>query len=215
MVTDTTTGTSRLLANVIVGGEATGVSYDPVNRTVAVGYSCAICPQTGLASPQGIKTFNADTGELLSDILLQPSTATQVSQGGEAFYTLAPDNTAQVQQNTSEIAKTNAEVQQLGAQVDENTEAIERNTAAIGRHEKRIDENTEGVALALAVSGGVSFPNTKAFAVSGGWGTFEGSHALGFGAIGRVSDKVYLTGGVGMGLENSTVGGRAGFLFAW
>jgi trimeric autotransporter adhesin len=47
------------------------------------------------------------------------------------------------------------------------------------------------------------------------WGTFEGSHALRSGAIGRVSDKIYLTGGVGMGLENSTVGGRAGFLLAW
>jgi hypothetical protein len=56
---------------------------------------------------------------------------------------------------------------------------------------------------------------SKAFAFSGGWGTFEGSNALGFGAIGRVSDKVYLTGGVGMGLDNSTVGGRAGFLLAW
>jgi trimeric autotransporter adhesin len=69
--------------------------------------------------------------------------------------------------------------------------------------------------MALAMAGGASLPNSKTFALSGGWGTFEGSNALGFGAIGRVSDKVYLTGGVGMGLNNSTVGGRAGFLFAW
>jgi hypothetical protein len=54
--------------------------------------------------------------------------------------------------------------------VDENTEAIERNTAAIGRHEKGIDENTEGVALALAMTGGLNLPNSNVFAVSGGWG---------------------------------------------
>jgi hypothetical protein len=38
------------------------------------------------------------------------------------------------------------------------------------------------------MAGGLALPDGKAFAMSGGWGTFEGGHALGFGAMGRVSN---------------------------
>jgi trimeric autotransporter adhesin len=240
MVTDTATGSSRFVATVVqpnegpagTGGAVGQINYDPVSRTVAVQYQL----RSNGANPNvfGIKTYNVDTGGLISNVVSSPE---GFGFGAtDAYYALPPDNSAQVQQNTaqiastsaqvqqntaqiasntSEIAKTQGEVQRLGAQVEENTSAIERNTAAIARQEKRIDENSEGVAMALAMAGGASLPNRKTLALSGGWGTFEGSNALGFGAIGRVSDKVYLTGGVGMGLNNSTVGGRAGFLFAW
>lgn len=224
MVTDTATGSSRFVATVIqpnegpagTGGAVGQINYDPVSRTVAVQYQL----RSNGANPNVFGINNVDTGGLISNVVSSPE---GFGFGAtDAYYALPPDNSAQVQQNTaqiasntSEIAKTQGEVQRLGAQVEENTSAIERNTAAIARQEKRIDENSEGVAMALAMAGGASLPNSKTFALSGGWGTFEGSNALGFGAIGRVSDKVYLTGGVGMGLNNSTVGGRAGFLFAW
>jgi YadA-like membrane anchor domain len=224
MVTDTATGSSRFVATVIqpnegpagTGGAVGQINYDPVSRTVAVQYQL----RSNGANPNVFGINNVDTGGLISNVVSSPE---GFGFGAtDAYYALPPDNSAQVQQNTaqiasntSEIAKTQGEVQRLGAQVEENTSAIERNTAAIARQEKRIDENSEGVAMALAMAGGASLPNRKTLALSGGWGTFEGSNALGFGAIGRVSDKVYLTGGVGMGLNNSTVGGRAGFLFAW
>jgi hypothetical protein len=75
-------------------------------------------------------------------------------------------------------------------------------------------KNTEGVALALAMVGGLTLPDGNTFAISGNWGTFEGENAIAFGAIGRVSKNVYITGGFGAGLNKSTFGGRAGISFS-
>ena len=72
-----------------------------------------------------------------------------------------------------------------------------------------------GVAMALAMAGGLVLPQGKDFAISGNLGTFGGRNALAFGAIGRVSNNVYLTGGVGAGLNSGTVGGQGGVIFAW
>lgn len=58
-------------------------------------------------------------------------------------------------------------------------------------------------------------PKRNCLSVSGGLGHFDGSNAVGFGAMGRVPKNVYLTGGFGAGLRQGTVGGRGGFMFAW
>jgi hypothetical protein len=68
--------------------------------------------------------------------------------------------------------------------------------------------------MALAMVGGLTLPDGKTYAISGNWGTFEGENALAFGAIARISNNIYVTGGVGMGLNNNTVGGRAGITFS-
>lgn len=72
----------------------------------------------------------------------------------------------------------------------------------------------EGVAIALAL-GGVQLPADKTFALSANVGMFEEEAALGFGAIGQVSENVYLNGGVGFGTSHGTVAGRVGASFAW
>ena len=76
--------------------------------------------------------------------------------------------------------------------------------------------NTEGVAMAIALGGsGSILPEDKNFAVSTNWGTFQGQNALGFSGVGRLNDNWFLNGGVGAGMNQGTVGGRAGVTFAW
>ncbi|HXG78865.1 MAG TPA: hypothetical protein VNJ31_05975 [Methyloceanibacter sp.] len=79
---------------------------------------------------------------------------------------------------------------------------------------QRIDENTEGIAVAMAM-GGIALPNTKAFAISANLGFYDGKQAIGTQAAVRVNDTFALTGGFGAGLEEGKVGGRVGFMAAW
>lgn len=80
---------------------------------------------------------------------------------------------------------------------------------------RRIDENREGVAMALAVAGTLSLPPGKNFALTGNWGTFEGDNALGFSGTARISKNLYFNAGIGSGLSRGTTGGRAGFTALW
>ena len=70
------------------------------------------------------------------------------------------------------------------------------------------------MAIALGGSGAI-LPDDKDFAASLNYGTFDGQNAMSFSGVGRISDNVFLNGGVGTGLNQGTVGGRAGVTFAW
>ncbi|RUY82833.1 hypothetical protein EN974_37470 [Mesorhizobium sp. M7A.F.Ca.CA.001.12.2.1] len=76
----------------------------------------------------------------------------------------------------------------------------------------RIDKAFEGTAMALAMAGG-SLPADKNFAVSINWGTFEGQNAFAGTAHARLTDNLFINGGVGA--SDHTVGGRAGLMLAW
>ena len=90
------------------------------------------------------------------------------------------------------------------------------NSAAFQNLRSDIRNNTEGVAMAIALGGsGSILPENKSFAVSTNFGTFQGQNAMGFSGVGRLNDNVFLNGGVGAGLGQGTVGGRAGITFAW
>ena len=90
------------------------------------------------------------------------------------------------------------------------------NSAAFQNLQSDIRNNTEGVAMAIALGGsGSILPENKSFAVSTNFGTFQGQNAMGFSGVGRLSDNVFLNGGLGAGLSQGTVGGRAGITFAW
>jgi len=94
--------------------------------------------------------------------------------------------------------------------------AIQGNTDAIGQNRKSIDENSEGVAMAFAMAGAVPALHTgEQFAVAGSWGAFEGENGLAFGARMRVYEGFSVAGGVGAGLDNSSVGGTISGRYGW
>ncbi len=81
--------------------------------------------------------------------------------------------------------------------------------------QSQIDTNTEGIAMAFALSGASLLPTDSSFALSLNYGHFDGSNAVAFGAAGRLDEGVYLSGGLGVGTDSGEVGGRAGLTFAW
>jgi hypothetical protein len=86
--------------------------------------------------------------------------------------------------------------------------------AQISQAFKKIDENTEGIAVAVAM-GGLSLPDTKVFAISTNMGFYDGKQALAVQGAIRLNKALALTGGVGMGLEGGEMGGRVGMMAAW
>ena len=77
-----------------------------------------------------------------------------------------------------------------------------------------IEENTGGIAIAIAM-GGLALPEGKTFAISGNFGFYDGHQAFAAQTAIRLNDTFALTGGVGIGFNNSKAGGRVGVQAAW
>ena len=123
--------------------------------------------------------------------------------------------------NTSDIATNTANIATNTANIAANTNNIALLDGRVGSLESglnavngRIDKAFEGSAMALAMAGS-GLPGDKNYAVSLNWGTFEGENAFAGSAQARISDHVILSGGIGVGANNHTVGGRAGVTVAW
>ena len=80
-----------------------------------------------------------------------------------------------------------------------------------------LDRTTEGVAMAMALSGIPSvLPDNTNLAVSANWGGFDHENALAVGGAARLTDNVFVSGGGAVGTGGrGNGGGRAGVTFAW
>jgi hypothetical protein len=85
----------------------------------------------------------------------------------------------------------------------------------------RIDENQEGVAIAIALSDPDLFGG-QTFAIKANGGYFEGSYAVGVTVKGLLVDDIFggggkltVSGGAGYGVQEQTVGGRASIQLGW
>ena len=74
---------------------------------------------------------------------------------------------------------------------------------------KQIDQNTQGIAVAMAMSGLTLSPG-KTVAVGGNVGFYNGKQAAAFQAAVRLHPSVILNGAIGIGFDSSNVGGRVG-----
>jgi hypothetical protein len=91
-------------------------------------------------------------------------------------------------------------------------------TSRINEAFRRIDENSQGVAIALAM-GSIYIPPTKNFSLTGGYGHFAGHDAFATQLAVRLDASTIVTGGFGLGLANgdapTTFGSRVGFQYSW
>ncbi len=111
---------------------------------------------------------------------------------------------AVVQTNTSNIAQNTQDIQGLQLATEDLRQDIR--------------QNTEGVAMAMALSGVPTIlPKCTNYAVSANWGTFGGENAMAVGGSARVADNVFLNGGGALGTsgKGNSGGGRAGVTFVW
>ena len=68
--------------------------------------------------------------------------------------------------------------------------------------------------MAMALTGGY-LPDSKKFAVSINYGTFERQNAAAMSSYLHLNENVMLSGGLSYDVEAKQYGGRAGMLFAW
>jgi len=83
-------------------------------------------------------------------------------------------------------------------------------TGSLNQALKNIDQNTQGIAIAMAMSG-MSLSTGKRVAIGGNVGFYNGKQAAAFQAAFRVHENVILNGAIGVGFDSSSyVGGRIG-----
>lgn len=82
-----------------------------------------------------------------------------------------------------------------------------------------VEDDTEdalqGVALAIALTGSHLPQPGETVRFSMNLGHYEGKSAFSASGAAQVSDAIYLTGGIGVGLNEGNVGGRVGVSFGW
>lgn len=172
-------------------------------------------------------------------VLLVMVFTTVVASHSALAQDCASGNTAQCAVDI-EAAQTSAEVAQFSADqaqqtADTNANNIGSNTANISsnssnisalqddnqKQQRQIDENTEGVAMALALKM-PDFVADENFGIRLGYGNFEGADALGLsvaGVVGRDTagkgSRLTIHGGVGRGISKKTVGVTVGGQLTW
>jgi len=87
--------------------------------------------------------------------------------------------------------------------------------ASVNSAFKKIDENTQGIAIAIAL-GGIALPQGKNFAVAANVGFYDDKEAVAAQGAVRLDSVFSLNGGIGLGVDDaSKVGGRVGIMAAW
>lgn len=81
--------------------------------------------------------------------------------------------------------------------------------------DERSDKAVQGVAMAFALAGSPSLAEHETFAISGNWGGYQGKSGMAFGAALKLDPHIQLNGGMAYGMNDGTVGGRAGVRLGW
>jgi hypothetical protein len=80
---------------------------------------------------------------------------------------------------------------------------------------RKIDQNTQGIAVAMAM-GGLALPDSKNVAIGANVGFYDDKQAIAVQGAVRLGPIFMINGGVGMGVnDTSSVGGRVGIQAAF
>jgi hypothetical protein len=80
----------------------------------------------------------------------------------------------------------------------------------------QVERNTEGVAMAMALSGVDNIlPNGTTYSLSANWGNFDNEDAVALGGAVRLYDNIFASGAGAVGTNSGHGGGRAGVTVAW
>jgi len=190
---------------------------------------------TGAVGADEIADNAVGTSEVADDSLTADDLGTN-SVGSDEIATgaVGADEIADNAVGTSEVADDSLTASDLAANSVTASELADNavDTAAIqdgavtwdklsSGVQDRIDENSEGVAIALALQN-PDLVGNESFGISVNWGGFESSSAIGIaaaGVLGRdifgAGDRLAIAGGVGFGIDEDTVGGRVGAQLSW
>ena len=151
---------------------------------------------------------NAAAAQTTADGALQRTGGTMtgnIDMGGNAIWNVAGPINAGDAANKGYV----------DAQIGFANAAIGGLRSDVNRAFQEIDQNTQGIAVAIAM-GGLVLPDAKNFAVAANVGFYDDKQAFAAQAAVRLDRTFTLNGGVGVGMNDfSKVGGRAGVMASW
>jgi len=127
------------------------------------------------------------------------------------------DNYIMVTNTNGDVAAYRASDLNLASQSDLTNIRNEVNSVRhdVNRAFKQIDENTQGIAIAIAMTGALTLPVNHNFGISANWGNYEGKNAFSSTAAFRLSEHLIASGALGVGLDTGSVGTRVGVQMTW
>ncbi len=201
-------------ASAFGAGAVAGVAPGTGDNATAIGEAASATGLDSTAIGQGaVASFNNSTAIGQGAVTTR---ANQVAVGASSnTYTLSGLTSAAslaAQNGTTNFVTTDANGNL--AESVYGPSSIASLDASVAGLQNGLHKAYEGTAIALAMAG-ASLPEGKRFAISANWGTFEGENGFAANGILRVNDYVYFDGGIGVGADHGTVGGRAGVTLAW
>jgi hypothetical protein len=157
---------------------------------------------------------SADAAQATADGALQRTGGTmtgEIGMGNNRITNLAGPVSAGDAVN---MAYVDSQVAIVGADVTALRSDVDGLSKGLNSAFEKIDENAEGIALAIAL-GGIALPQGKDFAVAANLGFYDGHEAFAAQAAIKLDNTLTLNGGIGTGFEHSKVGGRVGIMAAW
>lgn len=189
-------GSNASANSVAVGADASAAQSNSAafgNNAVATranqqmfGTGASTYTMAGIASPDSKAALGAPTHLVTSN-----------ADGDLAAYTFSELGLA----SSGDLASINARLGQVDSRLD-------------GLDEKS-DKALQGVAMAFALAGSPSLAEHETFAISGNWGGYQGASGVAFGAALKLDRHIQLNGGMAYGMNEGTVGGRAGVRLGW
>lgn len=202
--------------NVAIGGGAN--SNVTASNTVAIGNSANATQDGNIAIGQfanashaNSTAFGAGAQTTAANQMMFGTATNTYTMAGIASAASKAAQSGPVQVVTSD-AGGNLATMDLAALAGGSADLNEINSR-LDRHDRKIEKNTEGIAIALAMAGVPTLTQTETFAMSANWGAFEGENGFAAGGALRVGQNMQVNGGIGFGGE--TVGGRAGVRLGW
>lgn len=200
--TDTITGNETILndnigsiINPMPGNSiaAESLSFDPTTNEIHV-----VVQRTNFGvNSISVVTVSASTGAFMREVAVP---ADRIGQT-DSVYDLDGGQGAAVLSNS--------------AQIQTHKKLIDDNSQRIDQNQIEIERNKQGVAMAMALAGGAQLAPTENGAVSVDFGTFDGKNAVAVNGGFRLNRNLSASAGIGVGLEDNLVGGRAGLRFSW
>lgn len=196
-----------------IGGnaEATG------DLSVALGQAAVASGANSMALGQGASATFDNSVAIGQGVTT--TRANQVAIGSASnTYTLAGINSSAsraAQSGTTYMVTSDAAGNLATMDIEPWFARIEGLEASAGQRDHRFRTQADGIAVSLALGGAQVIQPGQTFAVSANVGHFDGANAVGFGAIGRAKENVFVNIGVGAGSRTGAVAGRAGVSWGW
>lgn len=208
--TSTANGVSAIAAGLRANAAA--------DNAIALGNSASALGANGVAIGNGAQSVRDDQvaiGSAASSYTLAGinSDASRAAQQG-ALRLVTADGAGNLGTTSFDLDRLNALPGQVSA-LSSQISAFDARLAQFGAGLERIERSANGGIAAAMAMGGTVIPSDMTVALSFNLSTFRGEQGFSGVAVGRISERVWVSGGIAGSTVKGSTGGRIGMTFGW